>query len=227
SRYENQDNILLTKTLSDSVNVNASLNLFKFGADYKGLQAANSDEDSQTYKLNATILNTEELAVQGLINEVQAKLEIEVLGGIVKKEQELLKIGRERYNRGLMPEQEVRKISVDIENASARLADTQVREAQAKANLVALLGTSDVAIDWPWIQRFRELNRDPKKHTSLLGTVGDLEKRPDILSASKNLQAQEDRTSQRIRQVLPSLDSSLTYSSYGLITPTSGATSLD
>jgi outer membrane protein TolC len=226
SRYENQDNVLLTKTISDSANVNAKLNLFRFGADVKGLQAANEDEDTQNFKLSATILNTEETAVQGLINEIQAAFEIDVLAGIVKKEQELLKIGRERYSRGLMPEQEVDKISVDIENASARLADTQVREAQAKANLVALLGGSNIVVDWPWIERFRELNKDSKKRDALMGTESELEKRPDVRSATKNLEAQQDRTSQRVRQILPSLDGTLTYSSYGLDSTPVG-TSLD
>jgi outer membrane protein TolC len=226
-RYETQDNLLLTKSVSDSVNLIGKLNLFRFGADIKGLQAANGDEDTQTYKLAATTLNTEELAVQGLIGEIQASFDIDVLSGIVKKEQELQKIGRERYTRGLLPEQEVDKITVDMENASARLADTQVREAQAKANLVARLGNSQIEMNWPWIDRFRELSRDPKKRESLLGTETELEKRPDVLSAAKNLQAQEDRTSQRVRQILPTLDSTLTYSSYGLITQPAGTSSLD
>ena len=36
SRYENQDNLALSRTEGDSVNVLAKLNVFRFGADLKG-----------------------------------------------------------------------------------------------------------------------------------------------------------------------------------------------
>jgi outer membrane protein TolC len=156
SRVANQDNILLNRTVSDSVNINGKLNLFRFGADVKGWQVANGTEEAEMLRLSDTVLKAEQNAVQGLVSEIQGLLETEVLSGIVKKEQELLKIGRERFTRGLMPQQEVDKIAVDMENASSRLTDTQVRETVARSNLIALLGHAQVKAGWPWVDRLRE-----------------------------------------------------------------------
>jgi outer membrane protein TolC len=227
SRYANQDNALLQRSDGDSINVVGKLNLLHFGADVKGWQAANGDEDSQTLKLSYTYLTTEQLAVQGLVNEIQGLLETEVLASIVKKEQELFNIGVERYKRGLLPQQEVDKIEIDMENASSHLADTQIKEGIARANLVALLGHDKIQANWPWMDAFRAIHADPKKMTKLLGTEDDLLKRPDVMSALRNSEAQSDRASQRVRQALPSLDSSLTYSSYGLVTQQTGTSSID
>jgi outer membrane protein TolC len=222
NRYAVQDNSLGQRQDRDSINLAAKLNLFRFGADVKGWEAANSDEDSQTLKLEATVLATEQLAVQGLVNEIQGLLETEVLTSIVKKEQELLNIGSERYKRGLLPQQEVDKIQIDMENASSRLADTQVKEAVARANLVSLLGHDRIRAVWPWMDRFRNMSSDAKFLKSLEGSEEDLSRRPDVKSALSNSQAQSDRASQRVRQALPTLDSSFVYSSYGLIVQPAG-----
>jgi outer membrane protein TolC len=223
ARYRNQDNALVTHTQGDSVNLIGKLNLFRFGADFKGWQAAKEDEDTQRLKLASTILNTESLAVQALVSEIQSLKEGEVLSSILKKEQELFKIGRERYERGLLPQQEVEKIEVDMENAAARLADTQTKEASARAALVALLGNDHVEMDWPWIAALRALDSDSAKMKAVFGNDKELADRPDVRAAAKNLEAQEDHTSQKIRAALPSFDSSFTYSSYGFITQPLGS----
>lgn len=223
ARNTNQDNALLTRTTGDSVNFIGKLNLFRFGGDFKGWQAANEDEETQRLKLADTILKTESDAVQALVAEIQGLKEAEVLSSIVKKEQELFKIGRERYERGLMPQQEVDKIEVDMENAAARLADTQTKEATARAALVALLGHDRIEAEWPWIAKFRVLDSDPSQLKATFGSDGELKNRPDLRSATENLEAQEDHTSQKIRLALPTLDSSFTYSSYGLVSQPAGS----
>lgn len=218
ARTVNQDNALLQRTASSSLSAIGKWNLFRFGADVKGWQAAAESEDSETLALADAILKSEGAAVQLLVAEVQAEREARVLSEIVRKENELLKIGRERYARGLLPLQEVDKIAVDTENAGAKLADTEIRASTAKANLKAQLGQDSIEAEWPWAEKFRQLQVDPKRRATVLGKEDEIPERPDVRAALKNLESQEDRASAKVRQALPSLDSQFTYATYGLVT---------
>jgi outer membrane protein TolC len=212
SRATVQDNILMQRSTADQLNATVKLNVFRFGADVKGWQAASDDEDTQTFRLADTILKTEQNAVIAMVGEIQGLQNVQILSSIVKKEQELLQIGRERYQRGLLPEQEVNKIEVDMENASARLADAQVTEAGAHAALIAALGHDRIQGIWPWTSSLKSKDR-----ATLSGSVDDLSNRPDIKSALTNLSAQENRVSERIRQILPTADALWNYSTYGSV----------
>jgi outer membrane protein TolC len=197
-------------TLSSSlVEGVAKLNLVHWGADIAQLKAAGLDEESQKSTVNATLLKVEDDAIRALIGWIQRKREIEVNQGIVKTQSELLKIAQQRFNGGYLPLQEVNKISVDLDNASASLADAEVRAIEARAAVENLLGHSSVAENWPWRERIIATNLK-----SIAGPKLDLSQRPDWLAAQAKRDAEEERYNRNMRLLLPSVDSSLAFGNY-------------
>ncbi len=187
----------------------AQLNIFKFGADYAAIQAANHFEDQQRFLLDESVLRAEESGVRALVARTQRQKEVATLTEILKIQKDLLDIARQRYASGYLPLQEVDKVSVDLDNAGSRLADGQVRAIDAMTTLEGLLGHSDIVANWPWKDRFgsalaqsEALVTDP---TSLLSS------RPDWRAAQSRVEAQDRRVSQAWRQMYPSLDASFSY----------------
>jgi outer membrane protein TolC len=214
TRSTQQDNFASYRTTTTVGSALVNWNLFRFGADIKGWQAANQDESNQTLLRQDQILKVEDLGVQALVTRIQRVKEVEIYSKIVALQEELHHIAKQRYARGLLPAQEVDKVQVDLENARARLADAQIQEGTSKADLVNLLGSEDVRPEWPWIASLKKTESDAEAKQLILGTEGDLSNRPDVKAAESRLKSEEDRYSQRVRQILPTLDASFTYNIY-------------
>lgn len=184
-------------------------NLFRWGADYFGLRAAHLNEDSQKFAVDSTVLSTEQDAVQVIITKIQRVKEVDIYSKIVKSQTELCKIAQERYKRGFLPLQEVQKVTVDLANSKASLADSRISEMQARARLENLLGQANIVIDWPWIDQFKA-----GRGSALINEEFQLAQRPDWQAAQKDVQSQTEKLSQNWRLLLPSLDTQISYGSY-------------
>ncbi len=186
--------------------INGSLNLFRFGADVANWQAATADENAQVSLLDATTLRSEDAAVQVLVAEIQQQLTVGILTRIATTQSEVAEIGHERYKRGYLALQESGKLDVDLANAEARQHDAEIQHAAATANLVSALGHANIVANWPWKQRFAN-----GETVTLLAAKPTLEKLPSWRAAHEQLQAEEDRTTRNLRQILPTLDGSAGY----------------
>jgi outer membrane protein TolC len=184
----------------------ARLNIFRFGSDIGGYRAAHSEESRQTELLRAEILQVEDDGVGALIAQIRAQRQIEVFGQILKTQSELLSIARQRFNRGLLAQQEVDKLAVDLENARSKLVDAQVAESAARAALGALIGDAEVKPEWPWIAW---LGSPPAQE--LLSRELSLDDIPAYRAAVARVQAEEGRRVQRVGLIFPSLDLLGTY----------------
>lgn len=196
-------------TRQDQVEGVAGLNLFRFGADLSSWRAATDDELSQEAVLQDQVIKTESLAVGALVRFVQGQREIEVYSRIVELQTQILKIAHARYDHGLLPLQEIDRVSIDRDNAVARLADARSGFSTARSQLVALLGETPVRKDWSWKNRLVSFT------PPLLEDVDRLLGRPDVRAAASRLAAEEQRHSRDSRLILPSLDTDLTYGRYG------------
>jgi outer membrane protein TolC len=199
----------------------AQLNLFRWGADVKGWQAASSDEAQQQALLEDAYLRTQDGAVAALVTALQRRLEITVAQGIVKMRKDSLAIAQQRYKGGYLPLQETRKVEVDLVNAESLLADALTAEAVASAQLESLLGHSRVSTEWPWTVAFLKLTAMPAIAADIPAT-GDggarlaeaLGKRPDWRAAQARVDAEDARVSRAWRLLGPSLDAQGTYGYY-------------
>ena len=187
-----------------------SANLFKSGADFAGLKAANRDIDASQDILQQQQLNAEDDAASTLISLIAKTRERELIAQLTSIKQESLKIARERYAKGLLAAQEVDKTQIDLDNAQAKLTDADVSLAAARAAVSARLGNSqNVQIVWPW------------KSAILTGPRPDaspfkLEDRPDYRASVKTLEAEDWRIHASRAHLLPSIDLSASYGNFDL-----------
>jgi outer membrane protein TolC len=190
--------------------VQADLNIFRFGADYTQLRAAQKDEAQQKGLLSNTILQTEDQAIQALIEAIRAGFELNVLRRQVKVREEALQIAQKRYERGFLAEQEVRKVLIDVSNAQSRLAQGELSSIEANATLRTLLGTDQIDLQWPW-----KTSLTSAKANELTQKLEfKLTDRPDWTAAQARLSANEYRRTHDYLLMLPSFDASITYGYY-------------
>lgn len=186
--------------------LNARLNLFRFGADVQAMRAANTEETSADWALKSQYLTTEYDGAVSLNGLIQATKDLDIYQRILDMREGIVRVSRERFQRGLMAEQEVNKLAVDLENDRAALRDTQITQAEARAHLIALLGHDSIQLEWPWLEKLRT------GRPSVL-TVDDkaLSTRPDWQAAETRVRAARQRKWQNFGQFLPSLDVSASY----------------
>ena len=102
-----------------------------------------------------------------------------------------MEIGKKRFQRGLIFQQEVNKLTIDQENDRALLRDAQTASIRAVAKLDKLLGHHQVRDEWPWQKRLAQ------KAFPLSGkNEAILKDRPDWQTAEKRLSAAHARVSQ-------------------------------
>jgi outer membrane protein TolC len=184
----------------------ADLNLFRFGADFAGLQAGRADGRAQEAQLQNAILLAEEEAVRAIALYLERKHSTEISEKFVGSQADLLRIARERYKAGYLPQQEVDKVSIDLENEKSRLADAQVLEAQAEAALVALLDDANIELAWPWKDSLA--GRDGK---ALAAAAFALDARPDWQAALSSTSAEDARSWRGHLLLLPSVDAAFAF----------------
>jgi outer membrane protein TolC len=186
--------------------LNANINLFRFGADAAAMRAAAGEVDTQKLRVLEKTITAEQDAVKSLVDVIQNEQALNVLRRIVDIRTKLLGIANERFNRGLLARQEVDKISIDFDNSVARQRDAEIQTRQARAALLAQLGHDRVVTDWPWKAVFVAENG---------GAIGsrtpDLKNRPDWRAAERAREAAEARRSENWGKFLPSLDAEFSY----------------
>jgi outer membrane protein TolC len=193
----------------------AQLNLFRWGADYHNWQAASHDESAQQELLEDAYLRTQDGAVVALVTYIQRSKEADVAQSIVKMREDSLAIARQRYDGGYLPQQEMEKVSVDLDNANALLADARIAAIDAAAALENLLGHTRVALEWPWRDRFSTL-----KAAAVANPLDDsalaqlLSHRPDWRAAQSKVDAEDARLSRSWSLLGPSLDGQFAYGYY-------------
>ena len=189
------------------VSANASWNLFRFGADLAGLQAASYDKDVQSAGLESTVLKTESTGIEALIAAIQKNREVAVLEQLIEIESKSHDIAKQRYARGLLPLQDVQKVEIDLSNAQARLSAARIQEQAAEATLTSLLGHSDIANEWPWKDSMSK-----SKYEALINEKNpNLPGLPDWRSAESKVAAEDKRVSQAYRLMLPSVGTAFQY----------------
>lgn len=193
-------------TARRSVEGVADLNIFRFGADLAASKAANRDVESQERLLLNTILSAEAEGVSALVNFIQSQRQLEVSRHILSTRKEALVVARRRYEKGQFASEEVDKVSVDLDNATAQMRDAESALVQASTELERLLGEPEVAPEWPWKDSL------PKSAQPLLKLANvDLSARPDWQAASSSVELAEQRSKEAFGDMLPRLDARASY----------------
>lgn len=185
--------------------VRATANLFRSGGDYAGLKASRHDIENQKLTLARERQGAEDEAASALIQYIGQSRLVEIGEKLIQVRTDSLRVARERFDRGLMPRQEVDKTLIDLDITRARLADTLTTLAESAAKLETALGHTNVKLDWPWTDQLS------KKDLEVDAKPFDLLRRPDYLASIENQEARSWRRRQAMASLLPSIDLVATY----------------
>jgi outer membrane protein TolC len=189
--------------------LNARVNLFRSFGDVNGLRAADKNIEGTREKLLVERQNAEDDALQILATYIARVAQREIGEKTVQLKADSARIARERFDRGLLPMQEVSKVTIDLDNARAALADTLIQETDARAKLISALGSDQVKAEWPWKEVIS--NGLQIENAALV-----LEARPDWRAALASVAEEKYRTKQTFGTLLPSLDFTASYGSADL-----------
>ena len=186
------------------INLSATMNIFRFGADGLEYKSTNLNTKSQEEKLLSEKLGSENDALVALFTLIRLATSLDVYQGITNNRAELVRIADERYRKGLLALQEVEKLRVDYENAKAREADTFNELKDSEAALNAQLGFSWFSKAWPWTDAI-------KNKGASFAQEFKLENLPLYRSARLYEESTQNYARAQIRKRLPSLDLNFTY----------------
>ncbi len=182
------------------------MNLFRWGSDWAGMNAANREIEAEIQTLGSTRLRVERAALEAINAWMTRTQEASIFRRVLDWRSHLFQIAKKRFQRGLIPQQEVDKLSIDLENERASLRDTETTLIQAAAELDQLLGHHRIEETWPWKDRLtsKSLLRTGKEEAILL-------QRPDWKAAELRLKAAQSRENQNLGRIFPSLDLNISY----------------
>ncbi len=193
-----------------SAALTASVNLFRSGADVAGVRASNRAVDASREDLLAQRQKTELATVQVLTTLLSALRQVEIQKKLVRIQSDLLRVSRERFQRGLLPRQESDRIQIDLENANASLANSETELIAAQSAFTAALGANKTLdLEWPWKKKIAS-------STELDSLTFDIEKRPDYRSANFSIDSARLSKWQAAGRLLPSVDLTGSYGNFNL-----------
>ena len=189
-----------------SVGLDIRSNLFRFGADRAAATAAELDVKKQTAKVKVARFKLEAEAAAQLLDAITARLELDVIRKIASSRDDLLKVAKRQYSKGMIAAQEVTKIEVDLGSATARVIDAEADVARSAANLAPYLGGDAIETAWPFRVIVLAAQKDIVKPGAIDGLVAATADQPELEAARLEAAQQEQQlTAARARQY-PYLD---------------------
>lgn len=183
-----------------ALSATAELNLFKFGADRNAQNRAHAENSVQESLLKDALLKAEDDAVAAIIGLTRAERQKEIRERSSQIRKDALRIAEERFKKGLLAKQEVDKVRIEFDNATATLKDAEAAVIAARAALTALLGHAEILTDWPFQQSLAKGQQLTEEKTDQLKT------RPDWQAAEHRLLAAEYYANETFGKIFPSLD---------------------
>ncbi len=186
---------------SDSATVGLSLNLFKGGDTYYGMQSARVLAESGRYELKAKKLSVRLAASYLIFNRNKLYQEIAIAEQVVKQKEESLRVAKLRFGRGQLSNQDLQRVEIDLAAGRTSLRELKVYELEVANEVQVLYGEDIPFIEWPWLN-FSEANIKKDKLKS---------KTPEILSLSKKSDYFKYKLKESRSGFMPRLDLNLNY----------------
>lgn len=181
----------------------------------RGWQAANADLAAQQAAQRATVLSLVSDVATGYLQLRELDREHDIATQTLASRGQTLELVRQRFERGLISELDVRQFEAQIAVAAARLAQVERQRALQEHALNVLLGEAPVSI--PRGASVAEAARAVVPPDSLPSTL--LERRPDVQQAEREYAAATARVGAAQAARLPTI--SIT-GSYGTQAQTTG-----
>ena len=182
---------------------NASLNLFRGGADWALLNQAQSFEKSQILSLKNEELHTDLIASDLIFKNIYLKENLRIQDELYKLKQEAVKIVNERYNSGKTPLQEVTKSEVDLGQQKNKLRLATLSLSENEMTVKSSFVDSIISQNWPF--------NDKVSLNFLTNASGNIDKTPQVEQKYWNFKASEYLWKSAQRSYWPSIDIAIQY----------------
>jgi len=199
AKYEKNKNYASDSAVTRGVDLTATMNLWKWGADDEKLSAARAEEKAESHLLDQAILNAEQSGVNALIGVIEAQKKLIIFEHSVDSRKKALTIAKARYKKGLLSKEETDKILIDLGTAIAQQRDQETELIKAKADLNSLLGHTKIDTNWPWKAIFSGTKswKFPAEQTK---------ENHELKAAKQKFEQAKHKASQSWREIFPALD---------------------
>jgi len=171
------------------------LNLYRFGQDSARYRLADRGDTRYASARLRQILDTERIAAEKLLAYIFYSQDRAVLEKLRRVRERLLAVARNQYGKGLLPDQEVKKVDIDLRSLALQIKQADVDVEQARLELSRFLAEDQVRVEWPF-----EPGRAP------LSVVGNNHEHPLFTEAKDILAMEKEREKILWAAQYPSLD---------------------
>ncbi len=197
--------------VSRSYGLQSSLNLFRFGGDYFGYKSADFFYESARWDLQSTRLALEETVAVKILDLIARHQETDIRSKLLESQSNYSDVAQRRYEKGILPQQELNKLLIDKSIAEARLKDAELAEHQAQQNLKVYSKSLQIETDWPWLTLLKKILRQDFKF--------DVQNHPQWKFLKNKADADASFLQAKKADLWPSLDMTLGYQKQtGLVT---------
>ncbi len=148
-----------SRSVGRSYGVQSNINLFRFGADYFNYKSSDLSYESARWDLQNSRLSWEEAIAIKILDVIARHQETEIRRKLFESQRDYFQVAEKRYAKGILPRQELDKLTIDMRIAEARLKDAELAEYQAQENLKVYSGEFQLEADWPWLSLLKKISR--------------------------------------------------------------------
>ncbi|HEY3934285.1 MAG TPA: efflux transporter outer membrane subunit [Gemmatimonadales bacterium] len=165
----------------------------------KGITAAEADRDARTNDERALVLTVVSQVADGYLELLELREDLAVSNATLASRQATLGLARQRFTQGVISELDVRQFEADVASAASSVAQFTRSAAQQEHALSVLLGRAPTPVSaGGTLDSAVAAISVPDSIPSAL-----LLRRPDVLSAERDLAAATTRVGQTISSILP------------------------
>lgn len=138
---------------TEAVNVEARLNLIRFGGDVSRVREARNSRRQADVRILTSALDAESQAAELLFQWIELQWRLKSQKSYFESKKELNRVAEERFRLGQLPAQELEKVRLDATNSEIQIRQAEVDLLSLRSQLEAWLkGASSVQV-WPWTER--------------------------------------------------------------------------
>lgn len=141
---------------SEGMAAEVSLNLWKFGGDHKGYQAAKAKLKAENARYSLAKQNFEQTITQILFQVIRQNKIIEIQKKHFGLREESFAVAKARYSQGQLASQELEKVKIELETSKISLSEAELQKIELNNALKALVDADINLSEWPFISELSQ-----------------------------------------------------------------------
>lgn len=186
--------------------VTAALDVFSFGSDWSFYKSSDMELKAQENRVWTKLMEREFELGNLLLSYMRESKNLRILKSIVEIKEMALKISRERFQNGTLPEQDLNKVKLDVSNARGEYLIALQDLTTLKARIEAF-GIENSPEVYPWEEAFTD-----RKIQDLLSLNTPVEKVPQYQEVALQFEADDYRQRGFFRDMFGDIQLSFTRS---------------